>query len=178
MKRRACLLFFAVSLSSVFGAPSAVGLLPQDKAPVEVAGEERNPFGKHVTKGPEAAVETVSEESVVRAVISRLPMGGITRGYGVNKVLLGSFTVEEGEILPDVIPNQTEKVKVLMVSSDKLELGFVDKDGTAEVRKMILSFDLKPVVRFKLGGAPAPASKEGATAFDGVTKKDDSGISR
>ncbi len=174
------LLLLAVALSPLPGAPAGIGLLPEDKTPVVVVEDERNPFGKRSAKVATKVQEEVeSEESKIRAVVGRLSLGGMTHGYGVVKVLVGSFTVAEGGMLPDVIPDQTEKVKVLSVSADKVELGFVDKDGSAETRKITLGFDLKPTVRFNLGIPPAAEPKEsGGAALNGVTKKNEAGTSR
>jgi len=179
MKRPGLIFLFAAALSPLCHAAPAIGLLPEDKMPLQVAESERNPFGKRVVKVAAVQAETESEESKIRAVIEKLPLGGMTRGYGVVKVLLGSYMVAEGQTLPDVIPNQTEKVKVLSVTADRVELGFVDKDGTAETRKIGRLFNLSPSVRFKLGGKPAPEAKgDDAAGLDGVTKKNEPGTSR
>lgn len=179
MKYPGSLLLFLAALVPLSGAPAGPGLLPEDKTPVLVAEDERNPFGKRAVKAAVVRTETESEETKIRGVIERLPLGGMTRGYGVVKVLIGPYIIAQGGILPDVIPGQTEKVRVLSVSEDKAELGFVDKDGTADTRKISLGIDLKPAVRFKLGGKPVAEPKEaGASAFDGVTKKNEPETSR
>lgn len=157
-------------------APPSIGLLPQDKTPVEVDDSERNPFGKKVVKTAEAMVETESEEQKIRALVEKLPFGGITRGYGVVKVLLGSFMLEKDGLLPDVIPGQTERLRVMEVSEKHVELGFVEEDGSVSSRLIKLSFDLKPVVRYKLGNKKVEAT-EGSDILSGV-KKDAAGMSR
>lgn len=181
MNRFMQIILLAMPLGMAVADQSDIGLLPQDKAPVTVADDERNPFGRRTPKGPVVVEETENEEAKIRGLIAKLPLGGMTRGYGVTKVLVGSFTVEEGQVLPDLIPNQTEKVRVLSVTGGQVELGFVDKDGTADIRKIVLIYDLKPEVRFKLGGsAPGAASKDGkaAASFGGVMKKDGPEISQ
>ncbi len=179
MKRPGLVFLFAAAFSPLCHAAPAIGLLPEDKMPVQVAESERNPFGKRVAKVAAAPAVTESEETKIRSVIENLPLGGMTRGYGVVKVLLGSYMVAEGQTLPDVIPNQTEKVKVLSVTADRVDLGFVDKDGTAETRKIGLLINLSPSVRFKLGGKSAPEAKGGeAPGLGGVTKKNEPGTSR
>ncbi|MFZ4681063.1 MAG: hypothetical protein ACOYMS_01060 [Terrimicrobiaceae bacterium] len=175
-------IFFGLALlvSPMAAARASIGLLPEDKTPVVVAEDERNPFGKRAVKAPSVVQEErESEETKIRALISKLPLGGMTRGYGVVKVLIGPYTVAEGAILPDMIPGQTERVKVLSVSADKVELGFLDKDGTADTRKINLAIDFRPAVRFKLGASSAGETKEGgASGLDGVTKKNDPGTSK
>lgn len=169
-------LLVVVTIGPVNSAPPSIGLLPQDKTPVEVDDSERNPFGKKVVKTAEAVVETESEEQKIRSLVTKLPFGGITRGYGVVKVLLGSFMLEKGGLLPDVIPGQTERLRVMEVSEKYVELGFVEEDGTVSSRLIKLSFDLKPVVRYKLGNKKVEAT-EGSDILSGV-KKDAAGTSR
>lgn len=155
--------------TALMGAPSDVGLLPQDKESVVVETSELNPFGIRTKQAPgEAVIVVESEETRVRAAIDRLSVGGLTRSYGVTKVLLGSHMVMAGETLPEVIPRQTEKVKVVAVNDHEIELGFVEKDGNVGERKILLGVDLKPVVRYRIHGNPPAASEE--AALDGVYK--------
>lgn len=169
-------LLVVVTIGPAKSAPPSIGLLPQDKTPVEVDDSERNPFGKKVVKTAEAVVETESEEQKIRALVEKLPFGGITRGYGVVKVLLGSYMLEKDGLLPDVIPGQTERLRVMEVSEKHVELGFVEEDGSVSSRLIKLSFDLKPVVRYKLGNKKVEAT-EGSDILSGV-KKDAAGTSR
>ena len=171
MKARHPLLFLLLPAASLLAAPSSIGLLPQEKTPETVAPGERNPFGARriVTQAP--ALKASGDEAQIRAVIARLPLSGLTSGYGVIKVLLGPYTLEEGKIMPAVIPNQVERVRVVAISSQSVELSFVDKDGSAATRKMTLPIKLAPTVRIKIGFSAA--TKEGEVIpLDGVKKNE------
>jgi hypothetical protein len=171
MIRAALLTILFTSMATLSAAPSDIGLLPQDKKPVVVSDSEPNPFGKRTQQAPSEVVLVVeSEETRLRGAIQSLPLGGMTRGYGVTKVLLGSHMVAAGQILPDLISGQTERLKVVSVSDDEVELGFMEENGTIGDRKILLAIDLVPVVRYKLRGHSPSVSGEGDIKFDGVLK--------
>ncbi|CAN5408375.1 hypothetical protein BH09VER1_BH09VER1_09860 [soil metagenome] len=155
-----------------WGAPSEIGFLPEEKVGVTVPATERNPFGKRVVKAPDAPIEEKgSEETQIRGIVTKLECGGIIRGGGKTKVLLGSFQVEEGGILPSVIPDQMEKLKVVAIKKDRVEMVFVEQDGKPELRTVSVPFDLGPNVHYKLNGA-GHTEKKGAE-LGGVIKKND-----
>jgi hypothetical protein len=174
--KRLILSFIAV-MPLAANASSPVGLLPEDKVPVALEGSERNPFGKNAPKTAAAVVE--NEESRIRAVFERLPVGGVMEGRTGRKVLLGSFVIEEGRQLPPVIPRQSEKLKVLAVAPDKVELAFLESDGTPGLRRIVVNLNMSPSVQFRVS-KPAAKSQpgEGEGGFDGVLKKDELGTSR
>jgi len=154
-------------------AASDIGQLPEDKKPTEVRADERNPFGKRIVKTAEpAVVETETEETKIRAVIDKLPLEGITEGFSDTKALLGSFVLAVGKPVPPVLADQSERLVVLSVTPNELQLGFIEKDGTSETRKIVRKLDLQPTVRFKLPGPPEAAKNEGA-GLGGMTKKDE-----
>lgn len=162
--------FFAATTLLV-AAPSNIGLLPQDKKPEVVEATEPNPFGIGTKQKPGVAVVVAeSEEIQIRGAIDRMAMGGMAREYGVTKILLGPHMVATGDVLPDVIPRQTEQVRVIAVTDDQVELGFVEKNGEVGERKILLGIDLKPVVRYRLRNAAPAVSGEGAAHFEGVYK--------
>ena len=168
------------SVALLHGAPSEIGLLPDEKKPVVVSAEERNPFGRIAPKTPEAVeVEVESEESKIRALVSGLALSGYTERDGRKKILMGPYVVDPGKNLPQLIRNQTEKVRVVSVSDEKVELGFVEENGEVQGRTIVLPYDFSPVVRFKLGGdagAPdgaAAAAAAAEAALGGVVKEND-----
>jgi len=165
------LLILLIPVASVLAAPSSIGLLPQEKTPETVAAGERNPFGARRIVAQAPVLKASGDEAQIRAVIARLPLSGLTSGYGVIKVLLGPYTLEEGKIMPPVIPNQMERVRVVSINSKAVELGFVDKDGSADTRKMTLPIKLAPAVRIKIGFSPAAKEGESST-LDGVKKNE------
>lgn len=167
MIRTLLLVFLIVGATALAKGQSAIGLLPQDKKPEVVEDSELNPFGIRTKQGTAAVVVVESEETRVRAALAHMAVGGLTRSYGVTKVLLGSLMVEAGETLPDVIPGQTEKVRVMAVNDNQIELGFVEKDGAVGERKILMGVDLEPVVRYRL---PPPSTPRKETVFDATYK--------
>lgn len=169
-------LSLVIALPAVVRAASPVGLLPEDKVPFTLEGNERNPFGKIGPKAATAVVE--NEESRIRAIVENLPVGGIIEGRTGRKVLLGSLVVEEGRVLPPVISRQTEKLQVLSVTPEKVEIAFLESDGTPGLRRIVVGLNIAPSVQFRV---PKPAGKlndSGGDGFDGVLKKDEVGTSR
>lgn len=144
-------LIVVTGVGSLPRANASIGLLPDDKKPVLLEQDERNPFAVHTEKtGPTVLAPKDTEETSLRALVSRLPISGITRSYGVTKVLLGSFMVEEGQTLPVLVPRQTESLKVLAVSEKEVQLSFVEKDGSTGKRTIELPVDLSPSIRYQL----------------------------
>lgn len=170
MKAVLPLLFAAVTLRAL-AAPDEVGLLPGQKVPLAVEETERNPFSKRViqTAEPEAK-DPGGEEAKIRDLLESLPLQGVTKSGGRLKVLLGSLALEEGRQVPPLFANQTEKIRVLFIDDKKMELGFVEKDGTAQTRKMVLFLDFSPTVRYKIGPGSA-GGKGGDSSLGGVFKK-------
>ncbi len=173
MKRLACLFFvMAAVASSLRGAPSEIGFLPEEKVGLTVPPTERNPFGKRAVKAPEAAVEEKgTEETQIRDIISKLNCGGVIRGGGKTKLLLGPFQVEEGTILPQILPDQKEKLKVVAINKERVDLVFVETDGKPETRKITVAYDLGANVHFKLEGAGKTPKKD--AGMGGVIKKNE-----
>lgn len=157
-------LLLGVSLSP---AVSPVGLLPDDKVSVVVADGERNPFGKLSAK---AEVTVDNEEARIRAVIDHLPMAGVIESRSGKRVMLGFLVLEEGKILPPVVSNQKERVQVVTISEEKIEMGFLEPDGQVGSRRiLLLSPSLSPAVHFRV--APPAGPKQGT--LDGVLTKDE-----
>ena len=166
--------FFALTVAAHAG--SVVGLLPEDKTPVVVLETERNPFGKNAPKSAAAVVE--NEESRIRAIIERMPVGGVMEGRSGRKVLLGSMVIEEGRSLPPVIPRQSEKLKVLSVAADKVEIAFLESDGTPGLRRVVVNLSISPTVQFRVVKPAVKPTPEGDAEFGGVLRKDELGTSR
>jgi hypothetical protein len=167
MKRLFALLPLVCSL--VGHASSPVGLLPEERVAVEVSDTEKSPFGtKAVTIGQQPK-NTENEESWIRLVFERLPVSGVVQAESGRKVLLGSLAIEEGKELPPVIPRQQERLRVLAITDERAEIGFVEEDGSSH-RKIIVPLDVAPDVQFRLGIKAAPAKRSG---LDGVITKDD-----
>lgn len=160
------LIAFLPTLAGNPPAIASVGLLPEEKQPVRVVEGERNPFGK---KGPKTPIktdeDTESEEARIRNILAGLTVAGLGEREGEVTALLGSFVLKPGDELPPILRDQKEIVRVLQVKNNLIELGFVDKDGSAETRKISLNIKTKPTVRYDLG---IRAAKPAAEGTDGV----------
>lgn len=163
-------LLLGVSLSP---AVSPVGLLPDDKVSIVVAEGERNPFGKTSPKA-EAAAALDNEEVRIRSVIDHLPMAGVIESRTGKRVLLGSLILEEGKTLPPVVAGQKERVQVVSISEEKIELVFLESNGEAGSRRIMVWPSLATEVHFRV--APPTGPKPGK--FDGVISKDAMGAAR
>jgi len=173
MKRT--LFHFALMILVLTGsARASVGLLPEEKQPIVVAVAERNPYGK---KGPKTPLkideDTESEEARIRNILNTLSVTGMGEREGQTTALLGPFVLKPGAKLPPVLPDQKEVVLVILVQSNLVELGFVDKDGTADARKITLNIKRKPTVRYDLGIRATPPATEGTGGALGGTIKVD-----
>lgn len=164
-------LIFLVVGASLAQAISPVGLLPDDKVAIVVAEGERNPFGKTSPKA-EAAVD--NEEARIRSFIDHLPMAGVIESRSGKRILLGSHMLEEGKILPPMVSNQKEKIQVVSISEDKIELAFLESNGEVGSRRIVVQGSLAPEVNFRV--APPMGPKAGK--LDGVISKDEMGTAR
>lgn len=151
-------------------ALSPVGLLPDDKVSVVVADGERNPFGRPVAKEDAAVVD--NEEARIRSAIDHLAIGGVIESSTGKRVLLGSHALGEGVILRPVVARQKEKVQVVSIADDKVELAFLEANGEPGSRRIIVTPNLVPTVKFRV--APVAGPREGT--LDGVLTRDEMGF--
>lgn len=149
---------------------ASIGLLPEERQTLEVAPTEKNPFGVKVDRVGKLPRAADNEEARIRLVMERLPVGGVVEGSGGRKVMLGPLILEEGQAVQQVVPNQREMLRVLSISEERIEIGFVESSGNATVRKITIPINLTPEVKFRLGfRAVFPGAKN--TGFDGSDGK-------
>jgi hypothetical protein len=160
------LLSVAVLLSCVSAAPAdvevtmaklrGIGLLPQDKAELRPEDKldikRRNPFAERKKVNQNKPTEQVeTEESRLRAFFDKEKVNGIFKLGGRNSVTLGRLSLEEGQILRPIIPNQTQILRVIKVTDEELEIGWVE-DATPGLepsvpRKIRKRINLQPEVK-------------------------------
>ncbi len=140
-----------------------IGLMPDQKAGIDLPEDERNPFAK---RGPAVTATDVqdneSEESRLRGMIGALKISGYSDGPGERRALLGPFPIAVGRRLPPLIEKQTESLVTRSIEPGSIELVFEERDGKPETRFLLLRFDLRPEVRFQL--APQAAHSQQQTA--------------
>jgi hypothetical protein len=162
-------LFFLVLAFPGLQAAS-IGLLPEERQTLEVAPTEKNPFGVKVDRVSKLPRSADNEEARIRLVMERLPVGGVVEGERGRKVMLGPLILEEGQFVQQIVPNQREMLRVLSISDERIEIGFVESSGSTSVRKITIPIDLTPEVKFRLGFRSIfPGSKN--TGFDGSDGK-------
>lgn len=127
--------------------------LPTARRSVIIAPDERNPFGvTQVSVTNEfGVVQGETEESKLRSLITRFSVSGITVGSdGRSTVILGPLTVRQGQQLPELMPNQIERIVVNEITADEVKFGFVDREGNSSIRTFAVPYNLTPKVRFAL----------------------------
>lgn len=138
-------------------------MLPTGRHVERILPEEKNPFGQKVQVKEEAlVVEEETEETRLRKLLGDIPIRGVVQSGDACVMMLGPMTLREGIILPNLLPRQTERVKVLKITETEAIFGFVDRDGRADVRTLPRRVDLAPEVRYlipsKIPGTADPAS--------------------
>jgi hypothetical protein len=144
--------------------PASVGVLPEQRQPVSVPAQERNPFSKQESKIIAATPEDdkESEENRIRRALTKLAVVGRTRDVaGSWKVMLGGLILEKGKNVPPVLPAQTEVLRVVEINDRSVELVWLDKSGEPDARRLAIPIDLAPHVHTVLAGpaeteTPAP----------------------
>ena len=133
---------------------AAVGMLPYQKRGDTLDKDERNPFAVRVEKKQNVSTtDGTTEESKLRGRLNQMRVQGISRGEGGYRAQVGGLILEEGRMVPQLIANQTDVLKVSKVSEKTVEITWVNEEGAEEPRKHILALDIRPMVRSALPAA-------------------------
>ncbi len=157
-----------------------VGVLPEQKEKMvqqyTLTDEERNPFAAR-TKGSrgKVAVDTQSEESRIRSALETFAVSGISKGGGGFKAQLGSIILSEGELIPRVIPGQTDELRVTKITPKFVEITWVGDEEAVAPRQVTMSVDLEPRVAVMLPGASAGGGAKGQLVYLEDKDKSDEG---
>jgi len=140
-----------------------IGMRPDEKRPLNLKASERNPYAKRSVKEEETSENGVNEEEQqIRARLSSLSVSGRSQGPNGLRVLLGDIILEQGRILPQLLEEQSENLKVIEINEDALILGWLDIESNEPTGKtMQVAYDLTPMVTYALHGQEAPAAVEG-----------------
>jgi hypothetical protein len=131
-------------------------LKPEDKTSEMLKPEERNPFGKSDDALRNANAKGTSEENNIRDRLALLRVVGASPGANGLRVMLGDMVLETGSEVPPVLVDQSVKLKVNKISTDAIELLWVEKKATGlPPRVLTLPVDLRPYVRYMLHGVPS-----------------------
>lgn len=150
-------------------------LEPQKRAPVEVTGEERNPFGLLSVppqEEEEVKIEVETEEMKIRRILGNMRVAGLSGAPGSYRVVLGSMQLAEGDIVPRLFANQAERLRVEEITDRQVILTFVERRQQQDLppRSIGLGIDLAPRVRSLLPGEVftnvIPFDQKGAPAME------------
>lgn len=140
-----------------------IPMTPDSKRPLLLKANERNPYARR-SPGQETINEggDNEEEIEIRSRLSSLSVTGRSRGPRGLRVLLGDIILEEGRILPPLIPDQTENLKVDEVSEDNVVFSWLDiETGEPTGKTMLMTYDLTPAVSYALHGQKNGGESEG-----------------
>ncbi|GAB4175665.1 MAG: hypothetical protein Fur0032_15510 [Terrimicrobiaceae bacterium] len=130
-------------------APST--LMPSQRQPVLVGPEETNPFSQKVAPSTNLIFQEVETEEVrIRNIFGDMPFAGLAVGENSRRALIGPLALEEGDEVPRILPMQAERLVVLRVTDEEIELGFLERDGKVQGRTFTRRFSLAPQVRYLL----------------------------
>ena len=138
---------------------SNLGILPKQKKErileFTLTDEERNPFviSKNDIDVEDGTNSSYSEETKIRTILESLVVNGISRGAHSYKVQLGGLILEEGKILPRLISDQTDDLKVTEITSSKVQITWVGDEEADKPRVMTIPIELEPKVGVELPSA-------------------------
>lgn len=133
-------------------------LEPQQRTPVEVTGDERNPFGLLSVPPPQeeeqVKIEVETEEMKIRRILGNMRVAGLSGSPGSYRVMLGSMQLAKGDMVPRLFANQAERLRVEDITERQIVLTFVERKQQQDLppRSIGLGIDLTPRVRSLLPG--------------------------
>ncbi len=129
-------------------AYSDPSLLPDGRQREELRPAERNPFAQQASTDttPKATEDRVTEESRIRRIVKAMKFNGVSGSPGNKRVLLGPLILKPGSVLPPLLTNQFEVLKVQEIDDAAVILAFVERDPTIDARQIVLPFAMQPTV--------------------------------
>ena len=144
-----------------------IEMRPTEKRSLALKPSERNPYAQRTPQdGLSEDEEQGEEEIAIRKKLGALQVTGGSRNNNnkLTTVLLGDIRIKRGMIMPQLLTNQTQQLKVTEITENKIVLGWLDiETGELTGKTMQLPFDLSPSVIYVLhgqGGAVIPGVKK------------------
>lgn len=144
----------APSPAATFVAGRMINMRAGEKRPLALKDNERNPYAKRSAEEEVNREEgSNAEELRIREQLSKLRVTGRSHGPNGLRVLLGDIILEEGAVLPQLLEDQSENLRVVELSEDTVVLGWLDIE-TKELtgKSMQVAYDLSPSVSIALQG--------------------------
>ncbi len=132
-----------------------ISIMPENKRPLLLKNDERNPFAR---RNPDVDLiteetEQETEADFIRDVLNSLPITGRSHGPRGPRILAGEIIFERGRMVDHVIEGQTENLIVENITDNTIELAWIDMEtGKLSGKRLTLSYDLAPKVRYQLKG--------------------------
>lgn len=139
-------------------SPESIGDLPLQRGGVRVENQ-RSPYGlpEQTKKKVSSNKQQYSQEAQIREILGRLHVTGVIGGG--KKVLLHDITLEEGELVPNVLPGQTEVLLVKQITPEKVYIEWIEKIKRKATRTMEISIDMSSRVEAIIPGQPKGGAK-------------------
>lgn len=144
----------APSPAATFVAGRMINMRAGEKRPLSLKENERNPYARRSAEEEVNQEEgSNAEELRIREQLSKLSVTGRSHGPNGLRVLLGDIILEEGTVLPQLLEDQSENLRVVELSEDTVVLGWLDIETNELTGKsMQVAYDLSPSVSIALQG--------------------------
>ena len=140
------------------GDPSVIGTLPsqrQSQSRQLNANSHTSPFSlaqQTAKKTKKSITNELSQEDMIRNILSQLYVTGVVEGRNGKRILLSDMILEEGTLMPPLIPKQNEQLIVRAITNEFMDLEWIETYRNRKPRKFRVPIDLNPRVRAALGG--------------------------
>ncbi|MDF1825654.1 MAG: hypothetical protein P1U68_13495 [Verrucomicrobiales bacterium] len=153
-----------------------IEMSPEQKRPLLLKEGERNPYARRSPEQENVNDEGENaEEMQIRQRLSSLSVSGKSQGSKGLRILLGDIILEQGRILPQLLLDQTQNLKVIEVSEDAVLLGWLDiETGELTGKTIPVTYDLSPSISYALHGQDRSRSEEG----EGIVAERQMGVLR
>lgn len=162
----------AAPVSAAKLAPTRmIQMKPDEKRPLVMNSNERNPYAHRSVEKIKPEEEDNKEELKLRERLSLLRVTGRSMSQNGLRVLLGDIILEKGKLLPQLLEDQTEVLRVEKIDSEMVVLEWLDtKTGQATGKTMQVLYDLRPSVGYVLQGQLASNQAENSAPVMGVLR--------
>lgn len=146
--------------ASSYSPMRLIEMRPDEKRPLLLSADERNPYAKRSPETEKAKDEVNEEELQIRKRLESLSITGRSQGSNGLRILLGDIILEKNVILPPILPDQTERLRVAEIGGDMVVLDWLDPtSGKATGKTMQIAYDLTPSVSYALHGQSASEAR-------------------